>query len=93
METGDDPEDLVTILETTDANVLAVVKSLLESAGIPYLAQGDRAFSLLPLPGPPAGLAKAPFRVLVRVPPEYAQAARDLLATRASGDDEETPAS
>ncbi len=46
------PEDLelVTVLETSDPGLIALVKSLLEGSGIPYWLQGEATQSLLCTP-------------------------------------------
>ena len=49
MASFNDDEELVSVLETTDIALLTVVKSLLESAGIPFIVQGDNALGLLPV--------------------------------------------
>jgi hypothetical protein len=76
-------DDLETVLETADLAQLAVVRSLLESAGIPFVVQGDQALGLMPLAGPAFGVTRPPFEALVLVPREAAAAARELL--RAEG--------
>lgn len=70
---------LETVLETADLAMLAVVKSLLESAGIPYVVQGDQALGLIPLSGPAFGVTRPPFQAFVLVPKEHAAAAREIL--------------
>lgn len=42
-------EDLVLVLETADVAVLPVVKSVLRSADIPFVVQGDEAMGVLPV--------------------------------------------
>ena len=44
-----EPENLGTVLEIADVNLLAVIKSILDGAEIPYLIQGEEALNLLPL--------------------------------------------
>jgi hypothetical protein len=51
---ADDPEELVAVLRTSDSNLLPVVKSVLDAAGIPYVVQGDEAMGMMPL-GPFGG--------------------------------------
>ena len=67
----EDPEwvDFVTILTTRDHAELAVAKSLLEGEGIPFFAKNDEVENLF---------AAGP--VEVQVPPEYEQAALELLS-------------
>jgi hypothetical protein len=40
---------MVEVLKTTDSILLPVVKSLLDSAGIKYVTQGEEALGVLPL--------------------------------------------
>ena len=67
---GDTPEwvDLVTVLLTRDHSELAIVKSLLEGAGIPFFARNEEVESLI---------AAGPVEVQVR--PEHAAEAKELL--------------
>lgn len=77
------------MLETADSGLLAVVKSLLDGAEIPYLVQGDEAMSLFPL----GAFGKGPFRhgvgAVVRVPPSHARDAEALLEGAAEAELEE----
>ena len=45
----DPHRELVAVLKTTDSILLPVVKSLLDSAGIEYVSQGEEALGVLPL--------------------------------------------
>ncbi len=72
--------DLVTVLQTGDAIRTAIVKSLLENSGIPYLARNDHLQDLFgfgrlvpvnPISGP----------VIFMVPAAYEHAAKDVLST------------
>ena len=67
---GETPEwiDLVTVLLTRDHSELAIAKSLLEGAGIPFFARNEEVESLI---------AAGPVEVQVR--PADAAEARDLL--------------
>lgn len=75
---GDD-EVMEPVVEASDLAEIAVIKSLLDGAGIPYLALGEERFdafrgSLSPLRfNPRAG------SVTFMVPAEFAEVARDLL--------------
>jgi hypothetical protein len=80
--------DFETVYVTDDLTLLAIVKSVLESAEIPHLVQGEGALGLIPLSGPMFGLARPPFQARVRVPGEHAAAAREVL--RGEGEGEET---
>jgi hypothetical protein len=46
-----DPSEYTTALRTTDLALLAVVKSLLDSAAIPYVVQGEEALHMFPIGG------------------------------------------
>jgi len=74
-----DSEDFVTVLETADISLLAVVKSIFDGAAIPYLIQGDEALSLLPVGRLGGPFARRGLGAAVMVPPEYAETARELL--------------
>jgi len=45
----DPHRELVAVFKTTDSIMLPVVKSLLDSAGIEYVSQGEEALGILPL--------------------------------------------
>lgn len=79
-----DAQDLVTVLETADVNLLAVIKSLLDSVEIPYLIQGEEALSLLPVGRLGGPFARRGLGAAVMVPPEHADAAQALIK---SGED------
>jgi len=74
-----DPKDLVTVLETADVNLLAVIKSLLDSAEIPYLVQGEEALSLLPVGRLGGPFARRGLGAAVMVPSEHADVALELI--------------
>ena len=74
-----DPDDLVTVLETADVNLLAVIKSILNGAEIPYLIQGEEALSMLPVGTLGGPFARRGLGAAVMVPPEDAEVARELL--------------
>jgi len=67
---GEGPEwiDFVTVLVTRDHSELALAKSLLEGAGIPFFARNEEVENLI---------AAGPIELQVR--PEHADEARDLL--------------
>jgi hypothetical protein len=78
----DEPEwvELVTVLETGDPSLLMVTKSLLDVEGVPSFVEGVGVYEGLGA-GRIAGadLPMGPGRLRVR--PENAEAARELLAT------------
>jgi hypothetical protein len=76
--------ELEQVFETTDPNLLPVVKSVLEAAGIPYLLEGEEAFGLLPLAGGFVNERHQALGVEVHVPRERAEEARELLASAAA---------
>ena len=78
METSD-ANDLVTVLETAAVNLLAVIKSILDGAEIPYLIQGEEALSLLPVGRLGGPFARRGLGAAVLVPAEHAETARGLL--------------
>jgi DUF1009 family protein len=65
---------LVTVLATTDAGLLAVVKSILDEAGIKYFARNELIQNILPVQ---SGAFCAVVEIQVR--PEDADDARALL--------------
>ena len=65
----------VTVFETSDPGVLAVVKSLLEDADIPYYASGEHFQSLFP-----GGFNAFAGPVRIEVSPDDARGARERLA-------------
>jgi hypothetical protein len=81
MRPGDDSDDfLVTVFRTQDLGLLSVVRSLLESAGVPHEVQGGHSLEILPL-SPAAGFFRpSALAVAVRVRSEDAVEVRDLLA-------------
>lgn len=74
-----DSEDLVIVLETADVNLLAVIKSILDGAEIPYLIQGEEALNMLPVGRLGGPFARRGLGAAVMVPPEHAETARELL--------------
>lgn len=48
-EDGPPREEMTLLLKTPDIGKLAIVKSLLQSAEIPYIVQGEDAVSLFPM--------------------------------------------
>ena len=72
-------EELVAVLRTSDNNLMPVVKSVLDAAGIPSLVQGDEAMGLLPLGPFGGGVFSRVLGASVLVPRNRAEEARDLL--------------
>jgi hypothetical protein len=71
--------DLETVLVSSDASLLPVVRSLLEAEGIPCFVQGELMQDFLGLGRLATGANQIFGPVEVQVPKERAQAARDLL--------------
>jgi hypothetical protein len=73
--------DLVPIFETADVSLLPVVKSLLDSAGIPCVVQGEEALSVLPVGRWGAGISQSGrgLAATIRVDRARAREAEELL--------------
>lgn len=82
-------EDLVTVLETSEVDALPVVKTALESAGIPVYTTGEDLMSLFPSEAMGAALHASGGEVKVQVPASRAEEARALLTLTAEVDDAE----
>ena len=91
-EPGDRSEqddELVAVLRTSDSNLMPVVKSVLDAAGIPYIVQGDEAMGLLPLGPFGGGVFSRVLGASILVPSNRADEARALLESFEQPD--ETP--
>ena len=75
-----DHDDLVTILETADVNLLAVIKSILQGAEISFLVQGEGALSLLPIGRLGGPFTRRGLGAAIMVAKEDAEIARELLS-------------
>ena len=78
----EDPDaDLVPIFETADVSLLPIVKSLLDSAGIPCVVQGEEALSVLPVGRWGAGISQSGrgLAATIRVEEARAREAEELL--------------
>ncbi|HMS33189.1 MAG TPA: hypothetical protein PKC91_03810 [Ignavibacteria bacterium] len=75
----EDHERLVTIFETGNEAIVAVVKSLLDEAKIQYLAQGDGVQDLFGVGVLGAGFNPITGPVVFQVMPEDAEYAKELL--------------
>lgn len=83
----DDQRALVPVLRTTDPALLPVVKSLLQSADIPYFVQGEEAMGLFPL-GPFGGHhSRSRLGAVIHVPPDRVDEVRELLQEELDVDD------
>lgn len=83
---GHEAPEYVTVLETSNLSVIMVVKTALESAGIPFQTRGEDLMDILPLP---AESLRSPFHasageVQILVPEDRAEEARELLDTAAT---------
>jgi hypothetical protein len=72
--------ELTAVLHTADATLVPVVRSLLDTAEIPYLLQGEEGAGLLPLGRFGGGVFEGNLGVIVLVPADRADEARALLA-------------
>ena len=68
-----DPSALVVVLETTEASRLAIAKSLLDGAEIPYLAQDENVSGLFPLGAFGGGFFGRSASARLHVAPEHAE--------------------
>lgn len=79
--------DLVPVFETADVSLLPVVKSLLDSAEIPCVVQGEEALSILPVGRWGAGISQSGrgLAATIRVEKGRARDAEELLRPLAEG--------
>jgi hypothetical protein len=77
--------DLVTIFETGDAAAIALVKSLLDSAGIEFAAKGENIQDLFGVGRFPGGVNLVTGPVAFQVRPEDAAKAKSLLSDLEDG--------
>jgi hypothetical protein len=80
MAKGDEHE-MVRVLQTTDAGLLAVMRSVLDAAGIPHVVQGEAGVSLFPLGEAGARVTRRLTGASLLVSRERAEEARALLET------------
>ena len=69
----------VDVFRTVDVSTLAVVKSVLDSAGINYVVQGESALTLLPVGPLWGGFGSAGVAAVIQVPEDQAEEALELL--------------
>lgn len=88
---GGEPGDWVVVYETSELDILPVLKSLLQSAEIPYETKGEDLMNLFPSEALTPITTRHRGEVQIVVPPDRAGEARELLATEfegnASGED------
>jgi hypothetical protein len=75
----DEDAEMVAVLRTSDSNLMPVVKSVLDAAGIPYVVQGDEAMGLLPLGPFGGGVFSRVLGASILVPADRAEEALALL--------------
>ena len=75
-----DSEEFVTVWSTTDPALLPVLKSAMESSGIPFVVIGEEALGLFPLGGLRSSLTQG-VRAQIQVPPDRADEAREFIET------------
>lgn len=80
MESDQESQADVKVFETSEVDLIPVIKSLLRSAGIPFRVEGEAMMNLYPsdLLGPIMGRAGG--EVSFHVPEAQAGVARELLA-------------
>ena len=81
----------MTVLETSDSSLIPVVKSLLDSAEIPYYIRGEGLMNLFPSEALGALLHSSAGEVIIRVPKSRADEARELLTAEPQIDDGAIP--
>jgi hypothetical protein len=80
LESTVEPEnDLVTLFKTPDIGLLMVVKSVLESAGISYVVQGEEGLHVFPLGSSAGFFNPSAFGAVIRVCRKDLSDARKLL--------------
>lgn len=77
----------VDVFRTVDVSTLAVVKSVLDSADISYVVQGESALTLLPVAALWSGFGSAGAAAVIQVPEEEAEDALELLREVADPED------
>ena len=80
MRNDPEPLDLVTIIESTDATLLTLMKARLDEAEIPYLARGEALQNLFGLGQLGTGFNPLIGAVRIEVRRDQADAARALLS-------------
>ena len=73
--------DPVDVLRTTDLSLLAIVKSALESAGIPFSVQGEEGLHQVPVGRFGVGFFRRALGAVIRVPKDRAEEAKAFLAS------------
>ncbi len=71
--------DLQEVFTTADSSLLPVIRSVLRSAGIPFLVQGEEAQALLPMPSQLISRAKTGLGARLMVPRDRAGEALAVL--------------
>jgi len=85
-EEGDPDAKLVPVFRTTDAMLLPIVTSLLESADIDYYVQGEEALGLIPVGAMGSNVSRGTLGAIVHVNDEDADSVREMLAEISAGD-------
>ena len=80
-------EPYVTVMETSELDVIPVLKTALESAGIPVRTRGEGLMSLFPSEALGATFRSSAGEVRIQVPESRAEEARELLSTTATVED------
>lgn len=83
------PFEMVTVLETGDQSLIAIAKSVLDGAAIPYIARNERLQNLFGWGTIGTGYSVAMGPIRLQVLKEDAEAARELLAPHASPESDE----
>jgi len=73
------PGDLVPVFRTADPNLLAILRTVLEAAGIDHVVQGAGALGMFPLGPLATGITRNLLTATILVPAEWADEATELL--------------
>ena len=85
-----DAQELVIVYRTADVALLPILKSLLDSADIPYIVQGEEALGMLPLGRFAVGVVNPrTMAASILVPRERAGEAEQLLTAVSDADTDE----
>ena len=71
---------LVPVFRTTDAALLPIIKSLLDSADVEYSVQGEEALGLLPVGAMGSNVSRASLGAIIHVAEEDAESVKELLS-------------
>lgn len=71
--------ELVAVFRTADAHLLAILRTVLDAAGVDYVVQGGGALGMFPLGPLATGITRNLLAATILVPAESADEAVELL--------------